>query len=1088
MPEKLIQQAKVQIQNGCPDKAEKLLLQVQKEYPAYANRAIELLATLKSVPSQRKSRQAVELENRWAGIKGDGINHPQLTKFLPDLFNLDLSQEPALTKLHEEVINKLCGWINHVDDEDWLDELIIPIQQHPDFEHVPNLDQALEKWWLERFTQQYNEIVTTVDQALKNWAVEKARQSVSTLLKPTLPTHLRNKVTQLQQNIGQVENDKQRLETQLEELETDLTDWTVVQKLMTLSQALHQVKSNYLVPQEWQIQIDTALEKLSTRTQNFIATQARACRDLLDVRKFYFEFKKLAYNDLKLDWFKQVQKTYQDKNNNELINADSITQLQKIHQAILDEKTSLPTALAEWLQQRADAVSIIINKWQHMITGVELINGIKNTVPTAFQRDRLQYQKLWQNLQDIENKVEVAATDSDFQVAATTLEPILQKYPEHQFAQNLRADAEKKRQRYRLDQALQQWDIKAFLEQCQQTTPTEAVQPYLQLAQHIHQLDKLHQAAQFSDTQEAAAWWENWHKTIAQLPQLPSPFSEQLEIIALNRRREWFEKLDALRHQSAATYHQVAQTLEKWQPQSLHFVRYYRDFNRFAWHQEATEYMAAQNWHKVQNAITQFERAGGEKNALERLKVLLTVKQAEAESLDRLVDILKEQWFLITRYLSDQVGKLLYKAIQYTWQNNDKARLSTLKKLASGIERARLLELCIKWLDIEASLTTVTSDNLLAFSKLVFVNKGRGIRYTLREPVKRLITQWQSDNDILFTWFYNAAQRIHPPLIHEAVEPLTQLTGQSQQTAADIKKHLAQLTDISDTDLAEAQTTLKAEQEKWARLLEYTDLLPFPAAQPPVAPDRLDKVNDLVDKLKAIKKDLRYLEDADLRKEKNQGTLYKVQTIVRDKLQDFSVRDAWLKRVQELEPLTRLFYISEQFKKATRRFGSNDPTYLAQRDLLDTMRRYLLELVEKFKQAKVVNRGMWRSVSKDCWTLVCNKEGGGVLLPVPNKPDLQDLCDLLPRLEQEEKQFRQALIKIYEEAQLTLLPAGAQIDVSREQYQAFFVAIPKEPPRTRRCYYLFEREACKEPMATLLKQAKDQSQLPSWLNESISIA
>jgi len=296
-----------------------------------------LLATLKPLPSQRKSRQAVELENRY------------------------------------------------VNDEEWLDELIIPIQQHPDFESASNLEQALEKWWQDRFTQQYNEIVTTVDQALKNWAVEKARQSVSTLLKPTLPTHLRDKVTQLQQNIGQVENDKQRLETQLSELKTHLTDWTVVQKLMTLSQALQafEVKSKYVVPQNWQAKINTTLEELSTRTQNFIATQARASRDLSDVRNFYIEFKKLAYNDLKLDWFKHVQKTYQ----------------------------------------------------------------------------------------------------------------------------------------------------------------------------------------------------------------------------------------------------------------------------------EATEYMAAQNWQKVQNAITQFERAGGEKNALERLKVLLTVKQAE--SLDRLADILKEQWFLIKLYLSDQVGKLL---------------------------------------------------------------------------------------------------------------------------------------------------------------------------------------------------------------------------------------------------------------------------------------------------------------------------------------------------------------------------------------------------------------------------------------------
>ncbi|EDN71638.1 hypothetical protein BGS_0670 [Beggiatoa sp. SS] len=195
----------------------------------------------------------------------------------------------------------------------------------------------------------------------------------------------------------------------------------------------------------------------------------------------------------------------------------------------------------------------------------------------------------------------------------------------------------------------------------------------------------------------------------------------------------------------------------------------------------------------------------------------------------------------------------------------------------------------------------------------------------------------------------------------------------------------------------------------------------------------------------------------------------------------FSVRETWLNRLEVLEPLTRLTFILSQFNKAAHRFGSDDLKDLEQGDLLVTMREFLIKLIEKFEHAHLVERGFWQMLSKACWTVVCQE--GGVLEPkMPDKPDLRTLRDLLPALDEEEKQFRIALIKLYDEAWLTHVPSGAQIDASRKQYQYFFVAIPKQPPRTRRGYRLFKREADKEPMATLLKSAQGQSLLPAWVN------
>ena len=502
--------------------------------------------------------------------------------------------------------------------------------------------------------------------------------------------------------------------------------------------------------------------------------------------------------------------------------------------------------------------------------------------------------------------------------------------------------------------------------------------------------------------------------------------------------------------------------------------------------------MAIKDWQGAQNAIEQFTQVGGDKKKLERLKVLLDVKQAQAESPNKLADILLEQRFLIRLYLADQLEKLLYKAMQYAWQNNEMARLTQLKDLARTTisdntkpQQKKFLDLCLKWLEIEAALTTsqITPNTILKFAKLVFVKNGYGIRYTLRQSVKQLIVQWKNDNTLLFAWIYIAAQRVQPPLIHGAtIEPLTQLTEQSQQIAAQVEKNLVQLPNIPDIDLDNAKMMLDSEQNVWQNLAKYINILPFTPAQQPVPPDSLDEMNNLLGKIKEIKQHLKELENTDLRKEQAQNKLINVQGFVRDQLLEFSIRQTWLDRVDELKPLASLTFILSQFNKTTGYFGSDVLENLDKRDLLETMRRFLVELIEKFENANLVEHGFWQILSQECWTLACQE--GGILNPqMPTKPDLQALCDLLPELDKEEQQFRIALVKLYDEACLTHVPTGAQIDANNERYQTFFCCIPKDPPRTRRGYRLFKREADKGTMATLLKSAQGQSQLPSWVNQ-----
>jgi hypothetical protein len=155
-PEKKINQAKIYIQNGSRQHlkhAEDLLRQIQNDYSgtAYATQASALLneasAKLNKLDNdfadEPPSDAAINLDKQWAGISR--IEDAQLQPFLQALFNLDLRHEVAVTKRRHEVINKLSGWIKDVDNEIWLDGLVKPVLDHPDFEH--QLDEVLGIWW-----------------------------------------------------------------------------------------------------------------------------------------------------------------------------------------------------------------------------------------------------------------------------------------------------------------------------------------------------------------------------------------------------------------------------------------------------------------------------------------------------------------------------------------------------------------------------------------------------------------------------------------------------------------------------------------------------------------------------------------------------------------------------------------------------------------------------------------------------------------------------------------------------------------------------------------------------------------------------
>ena len=1091
-----IQEAHILIGNGDFDTATDILLEIHKNYPSDP-RVNEILQSLQTKSFRAKSDQLIEIEDIWSGINGTDFDHFRFNeeKISSKLFDLDWTEESGLLQLRCEVINRICKEIETVvDEEEWLEALTQPIKNHPHFEHAANLEKSLEIWWKALFTKEYDQIKDDIDRYLKVWEVEEAQQcldSLSKFQKTSVPNSLQSKITYLKQDIVQVVTDKQCLHMQCNHLQTHLTDW---KGLLHIKSKVFTRSSQYSIPEKWEKQFTRIQEDFEKRTQAFIIKCAQACCTLTDIKTFYADVKTVGFNKISGDWFTQVQQNYQEINEQNIRNADSIEKLDTLRQAILAENTALPSACEIWIQEIDKKVYRLMTQWREMKNGVKQITMPKNSqvvmMPLMFQNEIPLYQQLWQCLEDIQKQLQIANTDKTFKAIAHSLKSIIHDHPSHQFAQKLSTDTAVKGQRYRFDHALQDWDITAFLEQCQKTTDTTAIPDYLQLAKNeksIRQLDRLAHSDPCAHAQESATWWTNWHQTLDTLSTtLPYVFAEQLAVIARARRQVWFTQLDQIyttkKTVLAEKCHHIAQTVEKWQGQSAHFIKYYQNFNRLAWHQEAIEYMESTNWEHTKQAITQFEQAGADKKSLERLNVLLMVKQADADNIDRLVNILIEVWDLVKYYLPEYIGHLAYKTISYTWKNNDK-RLLILKNGAHKLENpTKQLDLWLKCLALETPLTQsipieechYINNTILTFSQLVFTHNGQGIVETLREPVERIVTKWKKDDSILYIWFYNARHN---------VEPLLQLTQNTQQIAIDIKTQLIQLIDISDIDLEKARIRLNLLQMKWKCLSLYTNLLDFPPAQPIIMPEIVNEVDDLLCQLTRMKQNLKYLEEADLRTLHNQSILETAHTKLKTTLKNFLCVPIWLKRIQTLEPLTRLYFIETQFKNKIYCFGNPEPHCLEESDLLNTMQHDLLRIITVFTQANRVEKGMWCEVSKEYWALVCDKTGGGVLLPVPEKPELQDLCELLRQLNQKEKNFRLALSNLYQEAQLTHLPAGARIEVTKKQYHAFLAAIPKDAPETRRCYYFFEREVCKEPMATLLALAKDKNILPEWTNQ-----
>ncbi len=1084
-----LQKARVLIDTGNYDKQNraKVLLNEIIQQASGSQSAVEARCLLTESPAGRcvaprpleDTKIATELQTQWASIHS--LRHAQLTSFIEKVFAVTLSAGHTLSRLRKEVIQKLENWMNELlmeaepSTRDRMNEPVIEwvnaIHNHPDFQQA--LQPALDKWQMAMFTQQFEKVATKIREVLRNWEVDQAQSWLTEICQgKNWPPAL-----DLQHEIDEVRETKTRLETLWEEIPKP-DNWSQIaillerqQKLVpfltTPAEPLQVVNSvpniQYPPPLAWQVNIADRWQQRQTQLKNFLQQRAEACQTLAAVREFYQQFDQIGALVVALwpayepdsNWFKPAWETYQTDHDKQLLTVSSVAQLKQLHDNVLVETNGLPEWLAIKLQKRAKDISRLIASWEAMVTGAYVMETRPleaSLVPTALALAIQQHQTLLQQFEE----------------------------------------------------AIQHWDIDKFLHLYTQAQATQSTMPgyYGTLVKHSDTLKELAFLATrppFNGFQQAATWWKQWQLTEADLPpqaleQLPS-FTEQLTQIAAIRQQQWFALLDQKLAEDSLTHSEcqdIAISLEIWQDTNMSLRKYFQDFHRRACYLFAKEQITMRQWQPAKEALTEFVELGGARAQFDQLSLVLELKQAEVEAPANLADLLWQQWFLVVDTLhGQQICELLEIAIQHSWQIQEDGKLSKLLELSQRLpvtQRSETLKVWINWLTIESNLAKeMTSTDLLNLVKLVFTQEGRQIRDSLRQPVQRLVKQWQQspDQQFLFAWFYHASQQVQPPLFREATDPLEQLSNKSIQQVKQIEDSLRSSVDFEETEWVAMQNRIRTEQDQWQRLQGYFDLLPFSIPRPSIQPvGQLRSLNLLIDKLAQVKSDLAKLEDADLREDKYQSQLLGVRHLLIKHLKGFAVETPWRNRLERLERLKGVNFPFSQFKKAALSFGQEDIDYFSSK--LTDMQKYVSDLIQQFEQTGFVGRGLWQQLSKDCWQLACKE--GGIFLPMPDSPDLRALREALTTLVQEEKQFVQQLAELYQEALKTRVASGSVgLDVSQSRYQPFFATFPEKAPTTRKCDRFFDQAIHQEPQATLLKQKQSINCVPSWAKDKVSL-
>ena len=499
--------------------------------------------------------------------------------------------------------------------------------------------------------------------------------------------------------------------------------------------------------------------------------------------------------------------------------------------------------LAEWIGQ----LRRIAESWRQMENGEEftppdeLASKEANLLPERFMAKASISQETLARVQralaSLQKTGSLASREAACEEALKIARRVLRQAPAHRLALRLRMSAEQLRVHLRLDEALGQWDVEAFLRSDRLGEAEAAYRDLIEASSILRELALLVSAPELPESQKAARWWRQWKTAAESLPRLlPDAFAKALQTEETRRSGEWSLALDRflLTNPSPEACHEAAESLAEFLTLPA-LPAYYDELLQREKVGRIEKLIDAGHWSQAEEELRSLDRRPAE---YRRLACRMAVLRARTLSSVELAEEIARSWADVLAAFGEQAYGLLEEALEKAWELRETAVLQKLGEVVRRAARAtdlpphvaERIQDWLQWLQVERALEEGVSASSLRQLGLYAVEKKSSSRLGAR--LRSWVERWrQKDETVALAWAFQAFPHLFAP---GEADPAEDLAARSHQVAARILLELRTRADLEIQDLLGLRQQLESCERDWRDLHDYLDLVPHRVERPPI--------------------------------------------------------------------------------------------------------------------------------------------------------------------------------------------------------------------------------------------------------------
>lgn len=1102
----LIEEAKVLL--GEPARrqdARRLLDRVLSGAPgtAAAAAALDLLERLEVMEPRLPERRDAETEalrDEWSGISTPW--DARLPGFLARL-----RQRPAaLAELLPQVAGYLCKWLD--DGTRQIHAFLDGTGPEPDESRLAALERldpaaadlpgegelrgGLVRFREACFRLLLNTVTIEIRRACDAWETERAWELICKL--DGAPAAYAAEVRRLEESIYEADALRTEVEGGLERWPRDVPDqWAGLRVVLESLAEARRILDGFRLPADRRQSVDQRAGELVATARVFLETQAAGSVTADGLKGFWQNVQRLqpARADLALEdhrgWYEPALGRLAEEVAAAAARAVGAGDLERLAQRLEADLSDMPPAVAERFADWGGRLRRIAESWRLMELGeeftqpAELPSDSPAVLPARFVAEAIRYQEALAHLQSasagLDRTGDLREREAACDQALEAAHRVLERMPQHRGAVRLARRAEQRRVHLRLDEALERWNVAALLESL---IPNQVDAPYRELPQAAAALRELAGLAanpQLPASPEAARWWRQWRQAAAVLPQVvPEALSRACQAEEARRCKEWSLALDQLLRSdpSPEACREAAELLAEFLAVPG-LQSYYEELLQREKVGKAERLIAAGHWGLAEEELRGLEARTAD---FRRLSCRLAVGRARAAGPVVFAEELARNWTDVVATFGPEAYEQLEAALGEVWERGEGAALRKLGEIALRVSRAADLPVDVRgrildwlsWLQVEKALEEGTSASSLR--QLVTYVRGQTFSPRLRARLRSWIERWQQrDETVALAWAFQA----FPDLVQTGDGDLVEeLARRSREVAGRVLLELRARTDLTRLDLVELRQQVERCERDWRDLDDYLDLAPRPVERP-VPPDELKEARKVLDALLRAVEGIEHLETCDLRRPAERSSWKAVHLGLKQDLHGLPAVSGLLRRLNQLEPLTRLNHFESRLRDTAARCNDPDPQELDCPGLFAEAAGWVREIVQSFETAGLAGRDMWTALSAELWREIPPLAGD--LEGPPARRDLQALARRFDALDAQERELRQILRVLGEKEPWV----SANGPFQPELHPGYLALYPAERPSSRRVFRLFDRFARTGARPVILRDGAGQ--LPAWISD-----